>query len=141
LRPVSIDLSQRCLPESDEVDLLAEHFEPWLHQSRQVDVGSEPCFSSRPVEAAEVLASIDVDALDANGIARAAWAASRSGGPSVPRLLEQLAILPADFLGGEVLAGPRVMFVGMLFAAQGNFLQVTTEMRVAINIGHSRPMW
>jgi hypothetical protein len=128
-----------------EVDFLAGRLEPWLNQSRHIDAPTSArslAFSSRAVEAAEVLASIDVDALDANGIATVACAASRSGGPSVFRLLEQLATLSADFLGDEVPAGPRAMFVGMLLAAQGNLVNAATELRAAVDFGDTRaPLW
>jgi hypothetical protein len=84
----------------------------------------------------------DVDVADPADVARAAWAASRVGGPSTVALLARLAAVSDDFIAGEAPMGPTALFTGMLRGAHGDIAGAVADLRVAVAIGDARaPIW
>jgi len=133
------------VPLAAEIDFQAGRVDSWIIQSRRVSApisARSLAFIGRSSEAQAALDGVDVDSAEPLDLARAAWAASRVGGPTTAALLARLEALTDDFIGGEAPAGPIALFTGMLRAASGDIAGAVEDMRMAVRIGDVRaPIW
>lgn len=128
-----------------EIDFLAGRVDTWCDPSEEYPpaiTARSLAARGRTVEAARLLRQVDVAGAELADLAAAAWAASRVGGPVVPALLARLDAETSEFLDGEIPAGPRRMFVGMLHGASGDISRAVHELEAAVAVGDARaPLW
>jgi hypothetical protein len=92
----------------------------------------------------EILGSVDIDALDLQGLVAAAWAVSRAGPADLVAPIRSLiAARPDSFLFADTLPlGPRAATLGMLDAVDGRLDEAIELLTEAITVGDARaPLW
>jgi len=128
-----------------EIDFLAGRVDRWSDPGAQctpaVSARSRALLT-RPVDARQALARVDVATAPIADIAAAAWAASRAGGPTVATILERLDAEASEFLDDGLPIGPRRMYMGLLHAASGDLGLAIDELGKAVVVGdHRAPLW
>ncbi len=90
-----------------------------------------------------LLAELDLAALGAQGLAAAAWTASRVGPSDVlPALDAALESGPELLSANDVPLGPRLRYLGIVRAARGQTRAAIDLLRTAVTVGDQRaPLW